>query len=482
MNIHLHNTLGRRLQEFQPLQAGRVGMYCCGPTVYHYAHIGNLRTYVNEDFLRRTLEYAGYEVNHVVNITDVGHLTSDADDGDDKMEKGAAREGRTVWEIAEHYTQAFFRDWERLNLLQPTHWPRATQYIQNQIDLVADLETKGFAYRTRDGVYFDTEKFPRYGDFAGIKMDKLLAGARVDLGDKRNPTDFALWKFSPAGAKRAMEWDSPWGVGFPGWHAECSAMSVALIGRTLDIHCGGTDHIRVHHTNEIAQSECSHGGQTFARYWIHNEFLKTESDDKMSKSSGEFLTLQVLVDRGFHALDYRYFCATAHYRKFLTFSWPNLESARDAHRGFRRRLVPLLSAWRAARAGEMDAATSLSEGQAAWQAKFEEALGQDLNIPKALGVAQSLARDGALTESQRGRLLLDWDRVLGLSLEQDLPDPPAASADDELSSWVAGKLSERAAARSAKDWAASDRIRDELAARKVVVKDTPQGPVWTLGA
>lgn len=480
MKLSLYNTLGRRLQEFQSLEPGVVGMYCCGPTVYHYAHIGNLRTYVNEDFLRRTLEYAGYRVNHVVNITDVGHLTSDADEGDDKMEKGAAREGRTVWEIAEHYAQAFFLDWERLNLRQPTHWPRATQFIPQQIELVRELESRGFAYRTQDGIYFDTEKFPRYGDFAGIRMDKLLAGARVDLGDKRNPTDFALWKFSPTDKRRAMEWESPWGTGFPGWHVECSAMSTALIGRTLDIHCGGTDHIRVHHTNEIAQSECAHDGQPFARFWIHNEFLKTESDSKMSKSSGEFLTLQVLVDRGFHALDYRYLCATAHYRKFLTFSWPNMEAARDAHRGFRRRVAPLLSAWKASLSGDLDAPHADSEAETAWRGRFEEALGQDLNIPKALGVAQSLARDGALAEASRGRILSAWDRVLGLELSEELPDPPVPGADPELSAWVEEKLAERLAARAARDWAASDRIRDELASRKVVVKDTAQGTVWSV--
>jgi cysteinyl-tRNA synthetase len=480
MKISLHNTLGRRLQEFQSLEPGKVGMYCCGPTVYHYAHIGNLRTYVNEDFLRRALEYAGYAVNHVVNITDVGHLTSDADEGDDKMEKGAAREGRTVWEIAEHYAQAFFRDWERLNLLQPTHWPRATDYIPHQIELVRELEERGFTYRTSDGIYFDTAKFPRYGDFAGIRMDKLLAGVRVELGEKRSPTDFALWKLSPVDRRRAMEWESPWGTGFPGWHAECSAMGTALIGRTLDIHCGGTDHVRVHHTNEIAQSECAHDGQPFARYWIHNEFLKTESDDKMSKSSGEFLTLQVLVDRGFHPLDYRYFCATAHYRKFLTFSWPNLEAARDAHRAFRRRAAQLLDAWNGARAGELDAPSEVSEAEKVWRARFEEALGQDLNVPKALGIAQSLVRDGSMPDSVKGRIVEDWDRVLGLELGTVLPEPPSAGADAELSAWVESKLVERAAARGAKDWAASDRIRDELASRKVVVKDTPAGTVWSV--
>lgn len=478
MKLSLHNTLGRKLQEFAPLKPGQVGMYCCGPTVYHYAHIGNLRTYVNEDFLRRILEYAGYQVNHVVNITDVGHLTSDSDDGDDKMEKGAAREGRTVWEIAEHYTQAFFQDWSRLNLLQPTHWPKATDYIPHQIELVQELEKRGFAYRTADGLYFDTEKFSRYGDFAGLQMDKLLAGVRVDLGDKKNPTDFALWKFSPTDKHRAMEWESPWGVGFPGWHAECSAMSTALIGRTLDIHCGGTDHIRVHHTNEIAQSECAHDGVPFARYWIHNEFLKTEDSGKMSKSSGEFLTLQVLVDKGFHALDYRYFCATAHYRKFLTFSWENIAAARDAHRGFRRRVAPLLEAWNAARQGAADSVNELTLGQKGWQAQFEEALGQDVNIPKALGVAQSLCRAGDLPEAQRGRLLLDWDRVFGLDLATLLPDPPAAIVEDDEAAKIEELVAARTVARETRNWPEADRIRQELADLHVVVTDTATGPIW----
>ncbi|MBK8802976.1 MAG: cysteine--tRNA ligase [Fibrobacteres bacterium] len=474
MKLHFHNTLGRKLQEFESLEPGRVGMYCCGPTVYHYAHIGNLRTYVNEDFLRRALEYAGYAVNHVVNITDVGHLTSDADDGDDKMEKGAAREGRTVWEIAAHYTEAFLRDWQRLNLLQPTHWPKATDYIPQQISLVQELESRGYAYRTSDALYFDTEKFAAYGDFAGIKMDKLLAGVRVDLGDKKNPTDFALWKISPKDKRRAMEWESPWGVGFPGWHVECSAMSTALIGKTLDIHCGGTDHIRVHHTNEIAQSECAHDGVPFARFWLHNEFLKTEDSDKMSKSSGEFLTLQVLVDRGFHALDYRYFCATAHYRKFLTFSWPNLESARDAHRAFRRRTAPLVAAFQAS---QVPSATLPGDAKI-WQDRFEEALGQDLNIPKALGVAQTLARETALTEALRGRLLLDWDRVLGLSLEVSLPEPEAEAVDDDEAARIDALVAARTVARESKNWPEADRIRKELADLKVVVTDTPTGPTW----
>jgi len=287
-----------------------------------------------------------------------------------------------------------------------------------------------------------------------------------------------LWKFSPSDKKRAMEWESPWGVGFPGWHAECSAMSTALIGRTLDIHCGGTDHIRVHHTNEIAQSECAHDGVPFARYWIHNEFLKTEDSGKMSKSSGEFLTLQVLVDKGFHPLDYRYFCATAHYRKFLTFSWENITASREAHRAFRRRAKNLLDAWKVARQGETDAVGELSLGQRGWQDQFEEALGQDVNIPKALGVAQSLCRAGELTEAQRGRMLSDWDRVFGLDLSTELPEPPDVQVGEDEALRIEALVAARTVARETKNWPEADRIRKELADLKVVVTDTPTGPVW----
>jgi len=478
LKILLHNTKGRKLQEFKPLVPGKVGMYCCGPTVYHYAHIGNLRTYVNEDFLRRTLDYAGYDVNHVVNITDVGHLTSDADDGDDKMEKGAAREGRTVWEIAEHYTQVFWSDWKKLNIREPKAWPRATGYIAEQIALVQSLEERGYAYRTQDGVYFDTVKFERYGEFAGIKADDLQAGSRIDMGGKKNPTDFALWKLSPTDKKRAMEWDSPWGVGFPGWHAECSAMSVALIGKTLDIHCGGTDHIRVHHTNEIAQSECAHDGQEFARYWYHGEFLKVDGD-KMSKSSGEFLTLSLLEEKGFHALDYRWFCATAHYRKFLTFSWENVAQARDAHRAFRRRVKPLLEAHAASRSAELDG-QELSKAASAWQKQFEDAVGNDINLPKVLGIAHSLLKAEDVTDAEKGRLILDWDRVIGIEIATELPEPPKREADDALKAWIEERLLARKAAREAKDWAGSDAIRLEMAEKDVLVRDTPEGQTWVL--
>ena len=324
MALQFYNTASRKKEVFTlPEGVPAVRMYCCGPTVYHFAHIGNLRTYIFEDFLVRTLKYYGYKVNHIVNITDVGHLTSDADSGDDKMEKGAAREGKSVWDIAKFYTDAFMADWHRLNIQEPTRWTPATQHIQEQIDLVKTLEEKGYTYRTSDGIYFDSLKFPRYADFARLDVENLRKGSRIDMGEKRNATDFALWKFSPTDKKRAMEWDSPWGVGFPGWHIECSAMAMKYNGPTLDIHCGGPDHIRVHHTNEIAQSECANG-VPFSRFWMHGEFLRTASEEKledgttetkfgkMSKSSGEFLTVTLLMERGFNPLDYRYFALGSH--------------------------------------------------------------------------------------------------------------------------------------------------------------------------
>ena len=264
-----------------------VGLYTCGPTVYDYAHIGNMRTYIFEDILRRTLELDGFTVRHVMNITDVGHLTSDADTGEDKMEKGSRKAGKTAWEIAEEYTQAFKQDMQALNLVEPTIWCRATDHIQEQIDLIRCIEAKGFTYQTSDGIYFDTSRLSDYGALSRLNIDGLQAGSRIDVGEKRLPTDFALWKFSPAGQKRQMEWESPWGVGFPGWHIECTAMSAKYLGTFFDIHCGGEDHIPVHHTNEIAQSQACYG-TNLANFWMHGYFLQLEAE-KMSKSTGKFL-------------------------------------------------------------------------------------------------------------------------------------------------------------------------------------------------
>jgi cysteinyl-tRNA synthetase len=310
MTLRLFDTYQRQVRDFEPLKPNRnparVGLYACGLTVYDYAHIGNLRTYIFEDILRRVLEFNGYEVEHVQNITDVGHLTSDADTGEDKMEKGSRRTGLSAWEIAELYTQAFKDDMKQLNILEPTIWCKATDHIKEQIDLVKCIEAAGYTYRTTDGVYFDTSEVEDYGFLGRLDLAGQRAGARVDVANKRLATDFALWKFSPPKQQRQMEWESPWGVGFPGWHIECSAMAAKYLGPFFDIHCGGEDHITVHHTNEIAQTQACYG-TTLANFWMHGYFLQLD-DAKMAKSTGEFLRLQSLIDRGYHPLAYRYFC------------------------------------------------------------------------------------------------------------------------------------------------------------------------------
>lgn len=501
LTLHLYNTATLRKDPFIPLEAGKVRLYCCGPTVYHYAHIGNLRAYVFEDVLRRALEYAGLAVHHIVNITDVGHLTSDADTGDDKMEKGALREGKSVWEIADFYTRAFQADWKRLNLREPTRWARATDHIAEQIDLVRRLDEKGYVYRTADGLYFDTARFPRYGEFARLDLEGLRAGHRIDLGDKKSPTDFALWKFSPADKKRAMEWDSPFGRGFPGWHLECSAMAMKHLGETLDIHCGGTDHIRVHHTNEIAQSECATGHE-FSRFWLHGGWLLEQEDEegkggKMSKSSGDFLTLDTLIGKGFDPLDYRYFCLTAHYRNYLRFSFEGLESARDSLKNLRRRVEPLFSTHpdlaspaeghapggpgAADRAGASALAESAlaADGQdlaAPWRERFGKAVADDLNMPQALAVLFLLLKDADTHDRVKARLVSEFDAVLGLDLAR-LPE--VTPGEEDLPPALKALFEERLEARRNKDWKKSDEIREIFKAQGYTLKDSPQGGTWS---
>ncbi len=469
MQLHLYNTATRAKDPFEPLTPGLVKMYCCGPTVYHFAHIGNLRTYVFEDLLRRTLEFSGYEVRHVVNITDVGHLTSDADTGEDKMEKGARREGKSAWDIAEYYTQAFQKDWKALNILEPTEWPRATDHIADQIALVRELEEKGYAYSIAgDGVYFDTAKFPRYADFARLDLEGLQAGSRVAVAEgKRNPTDFALWKFSTPDTQRQMEWDSPWGRGFPGWHIECSAMAMKILGETLDIHCGGADHIRVHHTNEIAQSE-SATGKPFARFWLHGGWLLEAPDEsgkggKMSKSAGEFVTLDVLIAQGYSAMDYRYFCLTAHYRNYLNFSHAGLDSARDSLRNLRKRTDSLIG----------KAVPVRSDKGQEWKNRFVEAVNDDLNFPQALGILNLMLKDADVLEGEKASLVAEWDKLLGLRLTEEAEKSETAALPDDLFPLLA----ERAEARKRKDWARSDALRDQFRARGFILKDNPDGSV-----
>jgi cysteinyl-tRNA synthetase len=459
MELRIFNTLSRRVEPFQPLRPGKVGLYTCGPTVYHYAHIGNLRTYVFEDLLVRALRASGYEVNHVMNITDVGHLVSDRDDGEDKMEVGARRAGKSIWEIAEYYTKIFFSDLEKLNVLKPNLIPKATDHIPEMIAIVDQLDRKGFVYRTTDGLYFDTSRFPTYRNFARLDLENLEAGKRVAVGEKRSPSDFALWKFSPENEKRQMEWDSPWGRGFPGWHIECSAMAMKYLGETFDMHCGGIDHIPVHHTNEIAQSEAATGKQ-FVRYWLHGEFLNEDSG-KMSKSKGETLTLSLLEREGFSPLDYRFLLLQAHYRSTVKFSWDGLRAAQTGRKG----LLEKIREWK--RQGQP--AAVLGESAKEFQRKFQEAWAHDLNLPEALAHLFSLLKQNSISSEEKLRVLFDADEILGLGLAND------SVREVVLPEEVVALMAKRDMARKAKQWQESDRLRDELVALGYKVLDTAQG-------
>jgi cysteinyl-tRNA synthetase len=461
--LKLYNTRTRQLEPLRPRRAGYVGLYCCGPTVYHYAHIGNLRTYLFEDLLVRALRLDGLQVEHVCNITDVGHLTDDGDAGDDKMEKGAARDGKSVWELARFYTEAFQADLRRLNVVPATHWPRATDHIAEQIAMVEGLLAKGHAYRADDGIYFDVTSFPRYADFARKDLQGQAAGARVaPAGGKRHHEDFALWKFTPPGVKRLMEWDSPWGKGFPGWHIECSAMSVKYLGEQFDIHCGGIDHIPVHHTNEIAQTEAYTGKTPWVELWMHGEFLVMDKG-KMSKSSGEFLTLQSLIDKGYDALDFRFLCLGTHYRAPLSFSFESLDGARAGRKSLRAKLAEL---------AELTPAAETEVRQHPLWAKFWEQVADDLNAPRALAVLWELAKDDTLAPMLKAGLVRAMDAWLGMNLLLAETPSTALTAEEEA------LLKQRAQARAAKDFATSDRLRDELAARGIRVQDSKDGQRW----
>jgi len=452
MVLRLYDTYSRTIRDFQPLNPSLVGLYTCGPTVYDYAHIGNLRTYIFEDILRRTLEFNGYTVRHVVNITDVGHLTSDADTGEDKMEKGSRRTGKTAWELAELYTEAFKSDMYQLNLLEPTVWCRATDHIQEQIDFIACIEKNGYTYPTSDGIYFDTSKLQDYGYLARLDIAGLQAGSRIELGEKRHITDFALWKYSPKDQQRQMEWDSPWGMGFPGWHIECSAMSTKYLGRFFDIHCGGEDHIPVHHTNEIAQSEACYGSR-LANFWMHGYFLQLESE-RMSKSSGSFLRLQSLINRGYDPLTYRFFCMSAHYRVKLSFSWEGLEGARISL----DRLRSAVYEWGMPGAVDND-----------YLGQFTNQINDDLNMPRALAVTWDLARSD-LPPSVKKATLLEYDRVLGLRLGDWRPK------DEIIPDDILEMVHQRQDARREKRWADADSLRQAIMTAGYEVEDTPTGP------
>ncbi|PIT95152.1 cysteine--tRNA ligase [Candidatus Falkowbacteria bacterium CG10_big_fil_rev_8_21_14_0_10_39_9] len=447
--LFLYNTLSRELEKFIPGSSDLVGLYTCGPTVYNFAHIGNLRTYLFEDILKRVLTYNGYNVKHVMNITDVGHLVGDADGGEDKIEVGAKREGRSAWEIAEFYTQAFKKDLAALNIIEPNIWCKATDNIAEQIKLIKILETKGYTYSTPDGVYFDTAKFPNYNKLSHLDLDKLREGARVEINvAKKNPTDFALWKFSPGGAKRQMEWDSPWGVGFPGWHIECSAMSLKFLGDNLDIHCGGIDHINVHHTNEIAQSEVATGKQFF-KYWLHGAFLNIAGGKKMAKSDDNFLTLDnALIAKNINPLAYRYAMLSVHYRKPMEYSEEIIRNAESGLDHLRHQVS--------------DLGSEMGEINKEYKYRFLEVINDDLNLPQALAIVSEMLKS-KLSQADKLATILDFDLVLGLDLEEKIPAEIIALAN------------EREEARISRDWMRSDELRQIIEDQGYLLKDGPSG-------
>jgi cysteinyl-tRNA synthetase len=476
--------------------------------VYNYAHIGNLRAYVTHDMLIRTLRRMGYEVTHVMNITDVGHLSGDNDEGDDKMLKSAEERGRSVLEIADFYTRAFFTDTERMNIEKPTVICKATEHVGEMIGLIRRIEDHGFTYRAGGNLYFDVEKFPAYGELAMLRRDDLKAGARVKADEnKRNPQDFVLWFTKSKFENQALVWDSPWGRGYPGWHIECSAMSMKYLGEQFDIHAGGIDHVPIHHTNEIAQSEAATGKHPWVRYWVHNEFLVLDRG-KMSKSSGSFLTLQSLVDAGYDPLDYRYFLLGGHYRSQLQFSWESLETAKNARRSLTERIRAL-----ALKAGDGSSAAGrgaggpaesggagtsvadnscphnpllgrvlsdkvLSDKAGGYLAAFDKALGDDLSSPRALAELWGLVRDPDIEAGEALACAFDMDRVLGFNLAAAARDAGRTGEDPELEREIEALIAERAAAKQAKDYAKADSIRAGLKERGILLEDTPTGTGW----
>lgn len=520
MTLKLHNTLSKTTETFTPLTPGKVTLYTCGPTVYNYLHVGNWAAYIYWDTLVRTLIANGYDVERVMNITDVGHLVNDDEDtGEDKMQKGARREGKTAWEIAEFYAEDFLAGMEKLGLIAPEHVVRATEFIPQQLDLVRVLKEKGYTYQISDGIYFDTSKFSRYAQFANLDLEAQKAGARVEFNpEKRNPSDFALWKFTQPGEKRDMEWETPEDIlddvrrptnlpsadlpplererttrevegtvgsggehgkvmGFPGWHLECSAMAMSILGATIDIHTGGIDHIPVHHTNEIAQSE-SASGQPFANYWLHNNHIKSDGT-KISKSLGNGYTLQDLAERGFSPMDYRMFVLQSQYSNEGNFTFENLEAAKNR-----------LHHWKNAAALRHQTHDTLQDDDAkndddksvsllAASGAMREALSNDLNTPEALRVVdEAFAKlEGkalhAIHQHGLREVLETADQLLGLQLISSTPDIP-----DETKQ----RILERQRAREQKDWAKSDELRDEIAKSGIALRDTASGTIWEYDA
>ncbi len=447
--IKLYNTLTRKKQTFKPILSGQVKMYTCGPTVYWFAHVGNFRSYIFSDLLKRVLKYNNLKVKHIINVTDVGHLTSDSDEGEDKLEKAATKEGKTAKEISKFYLKSFKEDFEKLNLQEPELWPKATEHIKEQIEIIKSLEKKGYTYKTSDGIYFNTKKFKNYGKLSKKKIEGLEAGKRITLKEKKNITDFALWKFSSPEDKRQQEWKSPWGVGFPGWHIECSAMSSKYLGKHFDIHTGGIDHIPIHHENEIAQSEAAFNKSPWINFWLHSAFLESR-EGKMSKSKGKIKTISQLEKEGIGPLVFKYFTYSAHYRKPLTWSEEAIKTAVNSF----NRLKNLTSQLK------KEATTNKK-----YLKEFEKRINDDLDMPGALAVLWKLLRD----EKAEGKLetIKKMDEVLGLDLLK--------KEEIEVPTEIKDLAKERQKAREEKDWKRGDELREKIEKKGWKVIDNKEG-------
>jgi cysteinyl-tRNA synthetase len=443
--MKIYNTATRQKEELKPIVENKVGVYSCGPTVYSSPHIGNMYAYVCWDVLVRSLNYLGYKTDWVMNITDVGHLTSDADSGEDKMEKGSKKEGLSVWEIAKKYEAEFMENLEALNINRPNEMPKATDNIPEQIELIKKIEANGFTYKTSDGIYFDTSKFADYGKFANLNLEKIREGARVEINaEKKNPSDFALWKFSPINEKRQMEWESPWGIGFPGWAIECTAMSTKILGETFDIHTGGEDHIQIHHTNEIAQAFGAFGHNT-ANYWMHNAFI-TFKGEKISKSSGGLFTVKDLIDMGFDPLAFRYMVLGSHYRKGMEFSIENLKTVEIA--------LNKLRSYKVIDDGEVDEN---------FKKEFIEKISDDLAMPEVLALVWKVVKSD-LSFEDKWATILEFDKVLGLNLDKEI-------VEEKIPEEIIKLSEERQKAREGKNWAESDRLREIIKNKGYLVED-----------